>query len=68
MELHQSSASNPMEEVTGLWRMGRRLLKLSLGWKFLKDLEDTEVGMNEIELEAIRREWEREAKKGYKNL
>ena len=41
--------------MTGLWRLGRSANKLALSWKFMEDLVNDNIGVNEVELEACRR-------------
>ena len=38
----------------------------ALAWRLLRELEEEGIGTNEVEIEALRRSWQREAKKGYR--
>ena len=50
--------------MDGLWKLGRRVNKLVLSWKFLGDLHEEGLGVNEVEAQAWVRTVNREVKKG----
>ena len=64
---HQSPVKHTVKKRTGLdglWKLGRRVNKLVLSWKFLGDLHEEGIGVNEVEAQAWVRTVNCEAKKG----
>ena len=48
----------------GLWKLSQKMTNLALSWKFLQDVQEENIGVNEVEYDAWRREANREEKKG----
>ena len=57
--------ANPQAAINGLWRKSKKVCMQALAWNLLKDLKEEGIGTNEVEMESLKRSWQREVKKGY---
>ena len=46
----------------GLYKLNLKMVNLALSWKFLQDVDERNIGTNEIEMEKWKREATREEK------
>ena len=63
---HSATTVNRKAGTSGLWKLGRRAAKLALSWKYLEDLNEEKIRVNEVEAQAWTRAANREVKKGKK--
>ena len=61
-----STTANSNAGLKGLWRMSKRANDLALSWKYVEDLAEESIGVNEIEMQVWNRTMNREVKKGMK--
>ena len=62
---HQSTTAEVMAgEYRSLWKLGRKMNKMALSWKFMEDMVKEGMGVNEVEAESWIRSYGRAVKKG----
>ena len=61
-----STTANSKAGTRGLWRMSKCANDLALSWKYIKDLAEESIGVNEIEMQVWNRTVNRKVKKGMK--
>ena len=49
------STVNPKTGFHGLWKLGERMNAMALSWKYLHDVQEEDVGINEVEAKAWKR-------------
>ena len=59
------NTANRRAGIKGLCEQSARIMRLAAAWKFLEDLEQRRIGVNEVENDAWNRAANRVVKKGY---
>ena len=58
------TTANPEAGFDGLYKLNMKMVNMALSWKFLQDVEEQNIGTNQVEMEEWKKEALREVKKG----
>ena len=65
-QIQQFNETSTLEEgINDLRIRSKKVCMHALAWHLLLDMEEQGIGTNEVEMQELRRSWQREAKKGY---